>query len=112
MNATSKPVKEMTAIECLAEIFGDTVEEVEASFAPLRRREAEGWQFDRSHLKAAMYWGNGPLPTWSNFEGTIRRPDGRIGALIHLRRTNVYVQGNAGSITSLDQEVINDILEL
>jgi hypothetical protein len=97
-----------TATECLAEFFG--AEAVEEMFDARIAREAEGWSLDRSHQAARMYWGPSSLPHGSHFEGTIRRPDGRTGALIQINHTGVYVQGNAGMVTTLDQDAIRDIL--
>ena len=73
-------------------------------------REAMGWEFDGDHRLARMYWGAGALPPRSHIEGTIRRPDGRTGALIQYNHTRVYVQGNAGCTFSLDQNAIKDLL--
>ena len=100
----------MNAIQELAEIFGMSEQGVDNWFAPRTARETEGWSLDRSHQLARMYWGPEPLPSWSHFEGIVRRPDGRTGALIQLRRSNVYVQGNAGCVTSLDQDAVKDLL--
>ena len=100
----------MNATKMLTELF--TISEAEAveMMAPRIARESQGWELDRSHQAARMYWGPAPLPSWSHFEGTIRRPDGRIGALIQLRRTGIYVQGNAGVCTTLDQIAVKDML--
>ena len=100
----------MNFTEFLAETFGAATEEVESWFAPKYAREAEGWVLDRSHQKARMFWGASPLPRRSHFEGIITRPDGRVGALIQLHDSRLYVQGNAGCLASLDQRAINDML--
>jgi hypothetical protein len=73
-------------------------------------RETNGWEFDADRRLARMYWGPSPLPPRLHLAGTIRRPDGRTGALIQYNRTGIYIQGNAGCTTSLDQEAVNDLV--
>ena len=52
---------------------------------------------------AGLYWGAMPLPEGAVMLGCIYRNNGVGGALIRLQNGN-YVQGNAGSIRSLDQK--------
>jgi len=54
-------------------------------------------------------WGARPLPDGADLVGTVER-DGETGALIRLR-TGWYVQGNAGSIRSLDQRQVWEVME-
>jgi len=56
-----------------------------------------------------FYWGAMPLPDGADMIGTIER-DGNAGALIRLR-TGWYVQGNAGSMRSLDQRQVQAVME-
>jgi hypothetical protein len=53
-----------------------------------------------------LYWGNMPLPQGTEAVGTI---DG--GALI-LLQSGVYVRGNAGAISNLDQTAVKKELGL
>jgi hypothetical protein len=55
-----------------------------------------------------LYWGGSPLPQGSEIIGTISRWNG-TGALIKLRNGN-YVQGNAGSFRTLNQNEVIKIL--
>jgi len=55
-------------------------------------------------------WGAGPLPDGADMLGTVERQPGDIGAFIRLR-TGWYVQGNAGSIRSLDQRQVQVVME-
>jgi hypothetical protein len=52
-----------------------------------------------------LYWGVSPLPTGAKALGIVERKLGERGALI-LLPTGIYVQGNAGSIRSLNQSAI------
>lgn len=111
MNASALPwtETEIVNLNCLAEIFGASLAEQMEMHAESKRREVEGWEFGRDQIDVArMYWGPGPLPCNGRIVGTIRRPDGRMGALIQINR-RTWVQGNAGVITSLDQAAITDL---
>lgn len=58
---------------------------------------------------AKMYWGASPYPAGSECLGVIYRTDTDMGALI-LMSTGLYVQGNAGSIKTLDQQQVRELL--
>jgi len=57
-----------------------------------------------------LYWGGGPLPYGADLIGTVNRQPGETGALIRLR-TGRYIQGNAGSIRTLDRRKVLAALE-
>ena len=52
-----------------------------------------------------IYWGEMPLPIGAKAIGTIQKKIGNAGALLLLPSGN-YVQGNAGSISSLNQSLV------
>ena len=56
-----------------------------------------------------LYWGAAPLPTGAEALGVITRGVGDHGALIMLASGN-YVQGNAGSVRSIDQGAVKRLL--
>ena len=58
-----------------------------------------------------VWWGSHPLPEGAVVKGTIRRGDGREGALIQMR-TGEYVQGNAGTLSALPQWRVRKLLEV
>lgn len=49
-----------------------------------------------------LYWDNMPLPQGAEVIGTVSLMDGNNGVLLYLQ-SGIYVQGNAGSISSLEQ---------
>ncbi len=57
------------------------------------------------------YWGVMPLPAGAAALGTVTRETGETGALIRLASGN-YVQGNAGSIRTLDQRAAEQALAI
>lgn len=57
-----------------------------------------------------LYWGYTPLPSGAEAVGTVQRESLETGALIRLA-TGIYVQGNARSIRTLDQNQVKAALE-
>jgi hypothetical protein len=55
------------------------------------------------------YWGEMPLPDGAEGIGVVSTESG-IGALIRLRN-GVYVQGNAGGLRMLHQQVVRKCLD-
>lgn len=60
--------------------------------------------------KWQLYWGYAPLPADAEAIGIVQRETLETGALIRLA-TGVYVQGNAGTIRTLDQRKVKEALE-
>lgn len=56
-----------------------------------------------------LYWGVMPLPKGAEALGLIKRENLETGALIRLANGN-YVQGNAGSIRTLDKSDVEEAL--
>lgn len=56
--------------------------------------------------KWKLYWGGMPLPAGGEALGTVTRDGFDTGALIRLA-SGQYVQGNAGSIRSLDPAAVD-----
>ena len=56
-----------------------------------------------------LYWGAITLPVGAEAIGIIQRKPGDAGALLLLTSGN-YVQGNAGSISNLDQSTVKKAL--
>ncbi len=56
--------------------------------------------------KWKLYWGAMPLPAGGESLGTVTRDGYDTGALIRLA-SGQYVQGNAGSIRSLDSAAVD-----
>lgn len=77
--------------------------------AARQAREREGWSYGNDFGLARMLWGPLPIPANAVLRGVIRRPDGRQGALLAFIGTGIHVQGNAGCLSSLDQQAIRDI---
>jgi len=65
--------------------------------------------YELQNLSWKLFWGNGPLPKGANALGVIRRGPWDKGALI-LMPTGIYVQGNAGSLRSLDQKKVAGLM--
>lgn len=57
-----------------------------------------------------LYWGYMPLPANAEVLGTVQSETLESGALIRLT-TGIYVQGNAGSIRTLDQREVREAIE-
>lgn len=55
-----------------------------------------------------LYWGATPLPAGATAIGTVERAPGDVGALLLL--PTGYVQGNAGSLRSIDQAAVRAAL--
>lgn len=64
-------------------------------------KNAKAWQ---------NFWGVGPLPQGSEVFGLITRDDEVIPGVLLRLANGIYVQGNAGSIRSLDQREVNGLL--
>jgi len=58
-----------------------------------------------------VYWDNIPLPLGAEVIGTVSLTEGNNGVLLFLQ-SGIYVQGNDGSVTSLEQMEVKKELGL
>lgn len=57
-----------------------------------------------------MYWGGTILPQGAQALGTIKRKNELVGGALIQLESGVYVQGNAGSIRSLPQDKVEELI--